>query len=190
MNAVPSTAAGGGQQRAGYDPATGNSRARQALKAGLVDDVVPQTIYWKQLSSWLKRTPAQRDITGPEREPPRPLGARCYFARCVKDGAKTQGTIRRRSGIDAIETGLAQAAVSKQTRKRALASWGDDAVIAGAARCFLASTEVKKIPVMMRRPARWNSVGILGGGLMGVAWPWPKAACQRIKDINTRSIML
>ncbi len=40
-------------------------RARQALKAGLVDDVVPQTILLEAAVELAKRTHGAADITGP-----------------------------------------------------------------------------------------------------------------------------
>ncbi len=66
-------------------------RARQALKAGLVDDVVPQNHFTG--SSWSSYKKNARAATLPvqnERSRGR-WGARCYFARCVKRRRKNAG---------------------------------------------------------------------------------------------------
>lgn len=96
-------------------------RARQALKAGLVDDVVPQTIL--------------------------------------------------------LEAAVELAMTPQSQALRAV---------------FFASTEVKKDPGSDAPPGPLNSVGILGGGLMGGGIAWV-TACKgglpvRIKDINTQGI--
>ncbi len=75
-NAATSTA--GGVSTALAAILTGNSRARQALKAGLVDDGAANHFYWKRLSSWLKRTPGAATLPVRERIRLAALGrARC-----------------------------------------------------------------------------------------------------------------
>lgn len=75
-------------------------RARQALKAGLVDDVVPQTILLEAAVELAKKERlAQRTLPVRERILAGRWGARCYFAWCVKRRRKKRRVIiRRRSG--------------------------------------------------------------------------------------------
>ncbi len=132
-------------------------RARQALKAGLVDDVVPQTILLEAAVELAKKERlAQRTLPVRERILAGPLGRALLFRLVRKKTAqKTQGNYPATERIiDVIETGLAQG-------------------------CLLYTSPL-------------NSVGILGGGLMGGGIAWV-TACKgglpvRIKDINTQGI--
>lgn len=67
-------------------------RARQALKAGLVDDVVPQTILLEAAVELAKKERlAQRTLPVRERIWRGRWDARCYFAWCVKRRRKNAG---------------------------------------------------------------------------------------------------
>lgn len=55
-------------------------RARQALKAGLVDDVVPQTILLEAAVELAKRTSGAADITGPGTYPGGAVGTRAVIS--------------------------------------------------------------------------------------------------------------
>jgi 3-hydroxyacyl-CoA dehydrogenase/enoyl-CoA hydratase/3-hydroxybutyryl-CoA epimerase len=72
-------------------------RARQALKAGLVDEVVPQAILLQAaVELALKGRPASRDMPVRERVLAGPWAAICYFSSSAnKRSAKPRATIRR-----------------------------------------------------------------------------------------------
>ncbi len=74
-------------------------------------------------------------------------GARCYFAWCVKDGAKTQGNYPATERIiDVIETGLAQGSSSGyDAEARAFGELAMTPQSQALRAVFFASTEVKKI---------------------------------------------
>lgn len=92
-----------------------------------------------------------------------------------------------------IETGLAQGSSSGyDAEARAFGELAMTPQSQALRAVFFASTEVKKDPGSDAPPGPLNSVGILGGGLMGGGIAWV-TACKgglpvRIKDINTQGI--
>ncbi|VUC79803.1 fatty acid oxidation complex alpha subunit [Salmonella sp. NCTC 11881] len=92
-----------------------------------------------------------------------------------------------------IETGLAQGSSSGyDAEARAFGELAMTPQSQALRAIFFASTEVKKDPGSDAPPGPLNSVGILGGGLMGGGIAWV-TACKgglpvRIKDINTQGI--
>lgn len=133
-------------------------RARQALKAGLVDDVVPQTILLEAAVELAKKERlAQRTLPVRERILAGPLGRALLFRLVRKKTAqKTQGNYPATERIiDVIETGLAQGSSSGyDAEARAFGELAMTPQSQALRAIFFASTEVKKIPVAMRRPAR------------------------------------
>jgi 3-hydroxyacyl-CoA dehydrogenase/enoyl-CoA hydratase/3-hydroxybutyryl-CoA epimerase len=99
-----------GVSGAGDDLTGKQLRPRQALKAGLVDEVVPQTILLQTaIELALKGRPASRTVPVRERVLAGPLGRSLLFRLVAK---KTQTKPRELSGgeriLQVIETGLAQ----------------------------------------------------------------------------------
>ena len=120
-------------------------RAKQALKVGLVDEVVPHSIL---------------------------LEAAVELA---KKDSSAQGSS---SGYDAEARAFGELAMTSQSQ--------------ALRHIFFANTDVKKDPGSDAKPGPLNSVGVLGGGLMGGGIAYV-TACKgglpvRIKDINAKGI--
>ncbi|SUG14016.1 fatty acid oxidation complex alpha subunit [Salmonella enterica subsp. arizonae] len=171
-------------------------RARQALKTGLVDDVVPQTILLEAAVELAKKDRlAQRTLPVRERILAGALGRALLFRLVRKKTAqKTQGNYPATERIiDVIETGLAQGSGSGYDAEAC--AFGELAMTPQSQalrNLFFASTQVKKDPGSDAPSGPLNSVGILGGGLMGGGIALV-TACKgglpvRIKDINAKGI--
>ncbi|HCC5835408.1 fatty acid oxidation complex subunit alpha FadJ [Citrobacter farmeri] len=171
-------------------------RAKQALKAGLVDEVVPQTILLDAAVEWAKKDrPGHRPLPVRERILAGPLGRALLF-RLVskKTEQKTQGNYPATERIlKVIETGLAQGSSSGyDAEARAFGELAMTPQSQALRNIFFASTDVKKDPGSEVPPGPLNSVGVLGGGLMGGGIAYV-TACKgglpvRIKDINPKGI--
>ena len=171
-------------------------RAKQALKAGLVDEVVPQTILLDAAVEWAKKDrPGHRPLPVRERILAGPLGRALLF-RLVskKTEQKTQGNYPATERIlQVIETGLAQGSSSGyDAEARAFGELAMTPQSQALRNIFFASTDVKKDPGSEVPPGPLNSVGVLGGGLMGGGIAYV-TACKgglpvRIKDINPKGI--
>lgn len=171
-------------------------RAKQALKAGLVDEVVPQTILLDAAVEWAKKDrPGHRPLPVRERILAGPLGRALLF-RLVskKTEQKTQGNYPATERIlQVIETGLAQGRSSGyDAEARAFGELAMTPQSQALRNIFFASTDVKKDPGSEVQPGPLNSVGVLGGGLMGGGIAYV-TACKgglpvRIKDINPKGI--
>ncbi|EOT8835045.1 fatty acid oxidation complex subunit alpha FadJ [Escherichia fergusonii] len=171
-------------------------RPGQALKSGLVDEIVPHSILLQAAVERAKQ----------ERQPPRslpvrerilagPLGRSLLF-RFVskKTDQKTQGNYPATTRIlDVIETGLSQGSSSGyDAEARAFGELAMTSQSQALRNIFFASTEVKKDPGSTAQPGTLDSIGILGGGLMGGGIAFV-TACKaglpvRIKDINPQGI--
>ncbi|MGY5956092.1 fatty acid oxidation complex subunit alpha FadJ [Kosakonia sp. BK9b] len=171
-------------------------RARQALKAGLVDDVVPQSILLEAAAGLAKQErPASRHLPVRERILAGPL-ARSLLFRMVakKTEQKTQGNYPAAPRIlTVLETGLAQGRSSGyDAEARAFGQLAMTPQSRALRHLFFASTEVKKDPGSDAPPGPLETVGVLGGGLMGGGIAYV-TACKgglpvRIKDINAKGI--
>lgn len=171
-------------------------RAKQALKAGLVDEVVPQTILLDAAVEWAKKDrPGHRSLPVRERILAGPLGRALLF-RMVgkKTEQKTQGNYPATERIlQVIETGLAQGSSSGyDAEARAFGELAMTPQSQALRNIFFASTDVKKDPGSEVTPGPLRSVGVLGGGLMGGGIAYV-TACKgglpvRIKDINPKGI--
>lgn len=171
-------------------------RAKQALKAGLVDEVVPQTILLDAAVEWAKKDrPVHRSLPVRERILAGPLGRALLFRMVSKKTEqKTQGNYPATERIlQVIETGLAQGSSSGyDAEARAFGELAMTPQSQALRNIFFASTDVKKDPGSEVPPGPLNSVGVLGGGLMGGGIAYV-TACKgglpvRIKDINTKGI--
>ncbi|MDU5714218.1 MAG: fatty acid oxidation complex subunit alpha FadJ [Citrobacter freundii] len=162
-------------------------RAKQALKVGLVDEVVPHSILLEAAVELAKKdSSAQRTLPVRERVLAGPLGRALLFRMASKKTAqKTQGNYPATERIlEVIETGLAQGSSSGE-----LAMTSQSQALR---HIFFANTDVKKDPGSDAKPGPLDSVGILGGGLMGGGIAYV-TACKgglpvRIKDINAKGI--
>lgn len=171
-------------------------RAKQALKAGLVDEVVPHSILLEAAVELAKQDrSAHRELPIRERILAGPLGRALLFRMVRKQTAqKTQGNYPATDRIlDVLETGLAQGSSSGyDAEARAFGELAMTSESKALRNIFFASTEVKKDPGSDAQPGSLDSVGILGGGLMGGGIAYV-TACKggvpvRIKDINTKGI--
>lgn len=171
-------------------------RAKQALKAGLVDEVVPHSILLEAAVELAKQDrSAHRELPIRERILAGPLGRALLFRMVRKQTEqKTQGNYPATDRIlDVLETGLAQGSSSGyDAEARAFGELAMTSESKALRNIFFASTEVKKDPGSDAQPGSLDSVGILGGGLMGGGIAYV-TACKggvpvRIKDINTKGI--
>jgi 3-hydroxyacyl-CoA dehydrogenase/enoyl-CoA hydratase/3-hydroxybutyryl-CoA epimerase len=171
-------------------------RPRQALKAGLVDDVVPHSILLEAaVEQALKDRVTSRHLPVRERILAGPLGRSLLFNWVgKKTEQKTKGNYpATRRILDVIETGLSQGASSGYAAEsKAFGELAMTPESRALRSIFFASTEVKKDPGSDATPAPLQSVGVLGGGLMGGGIAYvtaSKAALPvRIKDINPKGI--
>ncbi|MEW6983328.1 fatty acid oxidation complex subunit alpha FadJ [Colwelliaceae bacterium 6471] len=175
-------------------------RAKQALKAGLVDDVVPYSI--------LLRTADELAIAGKVKAKKRktsfldnllegnPLGRKLVFSQATKSVlAKTQGNYPAPEKIiDCVRVGVEQS-TAKGYQVEA-DHFGDLAMSAESEQLrnlFFAVTDMKKeqgIEGVESKPI--NKVAVLGGGLMGGGIAFVTATKAklpvRIKDISHQGI--
>lgn len=171
-------------------------RPRQALKAGLVDEVVPHAILLEAaVEQALKDRVTSRHLPVRERILAGPLGRSLLFNWVgKKTEQKTKGNYpATRRILDVIETGLSQGISSGYAAEaKAFGELAMTPESRALRSIFFASTEVKKDPGSDAAPAPLHSVGVLGGGLMGGGIAWvtaSKAALPvRIKDINPKGI--
>ena len=171
-------------------------RPRQALKAGLVDDVVPSSILLEAAVALVKKGRAsERRLPVRERVLAGPLGRALLFKMVSKQtGQKTHGNYPAAQRIiDVIRTGLEQGSASGYDAEAKafgeLAMTPQSAALRGI---FFASTELKKETGSEAQPQPLRAVGILGGGLMGGGIAYVTASKGklpvRIKDINEKGI--
>ncbi|MGK8545266.1 fatty acid oxidation complex subunit alpha FadJ [Enterobacter cloacae] len=175
---------------------TGKLRARQALKAGLVDDVVPHSILLEAaVELALKGRQARRVLPVRERVLAGPLGRALLFSMVgKKTEQKTKGNYPAAKRIlEVIETGLSQGSSSGYAAEaKAFGELAMTPQSQALRSIFFASTDVKKDPGSDAEPAPLNAVGVLGGGLMGGGIAFVTASKAklpvRIKDINPKGI--
>lgn len=173
-------------------------RARQALKSGLVDEVVPQSILLQTaVELALKGRPASRSMPIRERVLAGPLGRNLLF-RLVgkKTRQKTQGNYPAAERIlQVIENGLAHGCSSGYAEEaRAFGELAMTPQSQALRSIFFASTDLKKDRGADAQAGPLNRVGILGGGLMGGGIAYV-TACKgglpvRIKDIQARGLTM
>ncbi|MDR7941509.1 fatty acid oxidation complex subunit alpha FadJ [Enterobacter soli] len=171
-------------------------RARQALKTGLVDEVVPHSILLEAaVERVLKGRQAKRHLPVRERILAGPLGRALLFSMVGKKTAqKTKGNYPATTRIlEVIETGLAHGSSSGYAAEaKAFGELAMTPQSQALRSIFFASTDVKKDPGSDAEPASLRAVGVLGGGLMGGGIAFVTASKGklpvRIKDINPKGI--
>ncbi|HED3066744.1 TPA: fatty acid oxidation complex subunit alpha FadJ [Kluyvera ascorbata] len=171
-------------------------RARQALKAGLVDEVVPHSILLEAAAEYVRKPRHDhRRLPVRERILAGPLGRNVLFSMTAKKTAqKTQGNYPATDKIlKVVETGLAQGLSSGyEAEARAFGELAMTPQSKALRNIFFASTDIKKDPGATVAPGPLRSVGVLGGGLMGGGIAYVTAIKGklpvRIKDINANGI--
>lgn len=171
-------------------------RPRQALKSGLVDDVVPRSILLEAAVELAKKgRPASRRLPARERILAGPLGRALLFRMVSKKTTqKTQGNYPATDRIlEVIETGLSHGSSSGyEAEARAFGELAMTPESRALRNIFFASTELKKDPGASTGAGPLNAIGILGGGLMGGGIAFVTASKGglpvRIKDINFNGI--
>lgn len=171
-------------------------RARQALKVGLVDEVVPRSILLDAAAEYARKAHHEhRRLSVRDRILAGPLGRHLLFSMAAKKTAqKTQGNYPATDKIlKVIETGLAHGASSGyEAEARAFGELAMTPQSRALRSIFFASTDIKKDPGASVAPGPLGSVGVLGGGLMGGGIAYVTAIKGklpvRIKDINANGI--
>lgn len=175
-------------------------RPKQALKYGIVDDMVPQSILFDAAIELAKKSkPTHRkvklNLLGKFLERT-PIGRNLMFNQARKQTAhKTQGNYPSPELIiDCIETGLRHG-IKKglEIEARSFGRLVMTPESASLRSLFFATTEMKKeTGVAGVAPTKINKVGILGGGLMGGGIAFVTATKAglpaRIKDIRSEGI--
>ena len=171
-------------------------RPRQALKAGLVDEVVAQSILLQTaVELALKGRPASRSMPIRERVLAGPLGRSLLFRLVAKKTRqKTQGNYPAAGRIlQVIENGLAHGCSSGYAEEaRAFGELAMTPQSQALRSIFFASTDLKKDRGADVQAGPLTRIGVLGGGLMGGGIAYV-TACKgglavRIKDIQPRGI--
>lgn len=171
-------------------------RPRQALKLGLVDEVVPQSILLDAaVELALKGRRPARALPVRERILAGPVGRSLLFKMASKKAEqKTKGNYpATRRIIDVIKTGLEQGAHSGyEAEAKAFGELAMTPQSAALRGIFFASTELKKERGSNAEPRPIHAVGVLGGGLMGGGIAYVTATKGglpvRIKDISNDGI--
>lgn len=171
-------------------------RPRQALKLGLVDDVVPHSILLNAaVELALKGRRLSRELPVRERILAGPLGRSLLFNIVnKKTEQKTKGNYpATRRIISVVKTGLEHGAHSGyEAEAKAFGELAMTPQSAALRGIFFASTELKKEHGGDAEPRPIRAVGVLGGGLMGGGIAYVTATKGRlpvrIKDISNDGI--
>lgn len=171
-------------------------RPRQALKLGLVDDVVPPSILLDAaVELALKGRKPTRVLPVRERILAGPLGRSLLFSIVTrKTEQKTKGHYPAVGRIiDVVRTGLEQGANSGyEAEAKAFGELVMTPQSTALRGIFFASTALKKEQGDDARPRAIKAVGVLGGGLMGGGIAYVTAVKGqlpvRIKDIGNEGI--
>jgi len=171
-------------------------RPRQALKLGLVDDVVPQSILLNAaVELALKGRQPARVLPVRERVLAGPLGRSLLFnIVSKKTEQKTKGNYPAAQRVlEVIKIGLEQGAHSGyEAEAKAFGELAMTPQSAALRGIFFASTELKKEHGSDAAPRPVHAVGVLGGGLMGGGIAYVTATKGdlpvRIKDVGNEGI--
>ncbi|MGK7286794.1 fatty acid oxidation complex subunit alpha FadJ [Buttiauxella agrestis] len=171
-------------------------RPRQALKLGLVDEVVPQSILLAAaVERVAKGRQPSRTLPVRERILAGPLGRSLLFSMVEKKTEqKTRGNYpATKRIINVIKIGLGQGSFSGyESEAKAFGELAMTPQSAALRGLFFASTELKKEHGADAQPRPIKAVGVLGGGLMGGGIAFVTATKGklpvRIKDINNEGI--
>ncbi|MBO1520251.1 fatty acid oxidation complex subunit alpha FadJ [Oceanisphaera pacifica] len=174
-------------------------RAKQALKAGLVDDMVPASILLDTAVAMARKgkpsSSAKRALSTRALED-NPLGRKLVFDKALSTvTAKTRGNYPApKKLLDVVKVGFEQGI--KQGLAAEARAFGELVMSpeSGALRqLFFATTEMKKETQWQgASPATLEHIGVLGGGLMGGGIAFVSATKAqlpvRIKDISHKGI--
>lgn len=171
-------------------------RARQALRLGLVDDAVPQSILLQTaVAQVMKGKTRQRTLPLRARMLQAPLARHALFAMAKRQiASKTQGNYPATDRIiEVIRTGLAQGSHrGHEAEARAFGELAMTPESAALRSLFFAGTAMKKEPGAEAEPRAVSAIGVLGGGLMGGGIASVTALNAglpvRIKDINLTGV--
>jgi len=171
-------------------------RAKQALKLGLVEEAVPQTILLETAAEMVRKgRQPRKSLPLRERLLNAPLGRALLFKQAAKSAeAKTRGNYpATRKILSVIRTGLQHgrsagyAAEAKAFGELAMSP--ESVALRGL---FFATTQIKSDRGAEAAPVELKTIGVLGGGLMGGGIAYV-TACRgnlpvRIKDIRPEGI--
>ncbi|WP_100641983.1 fatty acid oxidation complex subunit alpha FadJ [Alteromonas facilis] len=176
------------------------TRAKQAKKYGIVDDMVPQSILFDVAVSFAKKGKPNR--TKPKLSLVNRLLEETPFGRNTLFGQARKQTLAKTKGnypapmriIDCIETGISDG--MRDGLRVEARHFGELVMTPESAQLrniFFATTEMKKEQgVEGVEPAKVKKVGVLGGGLMGGGIAYVTATKAkvpaRIKDIRSDGI--
>ncbi|VTR48087.1 Fatty acid oxidation complex subunit alpha [Serratia fonticola] len=171
-------------------------RARQALRMGLVDEAVPQSILLQTAIERVKQGwKSRRALPWQERLLNGPLGRSLLFSIVRKKTLeKTHGNYPAAERIiQVVRTGLDQGSASGyEAEARAFGELAMSPQSAALRSLFFASTALKKERGGDAQPHVLQRVGVLGGGLMGGGIACVTATRGglpvRIKDVNEQGI--
>lgn len=171
-------------------------RARQALRMGLVDDAVPQSILLQAAVDRVKQGwQSRRKLPWQERLLGGPLGKNLLFSMVRKKTLeKTHGNYPAAERIiQVVRTGLDQGSASGyEAEARAFGELAMTPQSAALRSLFFAATALKKERGGDAQPHTLRRVGVLGGGLMGGGIACVTATRGglpvRIKDVNEQGI--
>ena len=171
-------------------------RPRQALRAGLVDEVVPHAILLEAAVELAKKPrPSAKVLPVRERLMAGPLARSLVMRMAAKQTErKTHGNYPATDRIlKVLETGLSEGSSSGYAAEaRAFGELAMTPQSKALRGIFFASTDIKKDPGADAAPLPLRSAAVLGGGLMGGGIAYvavSKAGLPvRIKDINAAGI--
>lgn len=171
-------------------------RAKQALKLGLVEEAVPETILLETaVKMALNGRKPRKTLPLRERLLNAPAGRALLFALAARQTqAKTQGNYpATRKILSVVRTGLQQGRSSGYAAEaKAFGELAMTPQSVALRSIFFATTEMKKDRGANADPHDIKSVGVLGGGLMGGGIAFVTASRGglpvRIKDIKPDGI--
>ena len=171
-------------------------KAKQALKLGLVDDVVPESILLDVAVKMVKKGGIQRPAIHWQQR----LLSSKLLRNQVFNGAK-QKVLSKTKGhypapekiIHAVKTGMNQGlSAGFAEEAKAFGELAMSPESAALRNLFFAVTALKNETGAHAKPLNVNQVGVLGGGLMGGGIAYVSAtqgkASVRIKDISEKGI--
>ncbi|WP_412971254.1 fatty acid oxidation complex subunit alpha FadJ [Glaciecola sp. MF2-115] len=173
-------------------------RAKQAKKAGIVDDMVPQSILLDVAIEMANKAISKREV---KKDVMAKVLENTAFGRNILFKKAREQTLSKTMGnypapmyiIDCIEAGITNTRKGYETEARLFGQLVMTSESKQLRQIFFATTDMKKeAGIEGVSAAKVNKVGVLGGGLMGGGIAFVTATKAkvpaRIKDINTDGI--